>query len=214
MNVGTYVRRVQSGFGDFNEVAISREEIIDWLNEAQAYVVRETQCIKATLQEAANNFPVIIQDLFLIDAAAYGESLLRFTNTEHIEDWYKTPQRGIPQAYYYDANQIQLWPAPTASDATVVSIRYVASPEILDSGTGDSTELEVPVPFHNDLVIFGLVRAHEKNENYRAAEMKMQEFTANVAHRRFELQHGTEATFRVATLPEDYINDDYHDSLL
>lgn len=214
MDVGTYIRRVQSGFGDYNGIVIDDTEIIDWLNEAMDFVVRETQCIKTSLSTPANTFPIIIDDMFLLDAAYYGDRLINFTSDDNITSYNPVPMVGTPAVYYLNGVSIYLYPTPAVGDTTSVRVSYVPEPTHYTDATPANTVIDLPIPYHNDLVIFALARAHEKNENYRAAELKMQEFNGNVAYRRYEMQMGKDSPYQMVPDPYDVVDDNYYGSLL
>lgn len=208
MDIATYTRRVQNAFGDKYEIQLTKQDIIDALNEAQRYVTRETHCLSATATAAANTFPIIIADLMLIDRATYGGRLLDFTQEEAIDGWYTTPQIGVPMVYYLKTNKIHLWPTPLASDTTSVAVTYVPEPTQYTTITATNTILQVPIPYHDDMVMLALVRAHEMNENYRAAELKMTEFQNNVSHRRYEQQVGKDQAYQIPPSYHDYVEFD------
>ena len=190
MDIAEYKRRVQSRFGDKYNDLLTDQDLIDFLNEAQRTVVRETQCLYATASSAANTFPVTIADLMLLDKLTYDSYVLEFATDAAIDAWYNLPQTGVPIVYYLKGNKVHLWPTPLASDIKTVAVSYVPQPTQYTTGTSTATVLQVPIPFHDDLVTFGVARAYEFQQNYRAMELAMAEFNKNIGMRTFEVQVG------------------------
>ncbi len=204
MDIAEFKRRVQNRFGDEFNDQISDQDLIDFLNEAQRTVVRETQCIYVSATSAANIFPITIADLMLLDRVTYDTRYLEFTSEDKIDNWHYMPQSGVPVGYYLKGNKVYLWPTPLASDTKSVVVSYVPQPTQYTTGTSTSTALAVPIPFHDDLVTFGVARAYEFAQNYRAFELAMAEFNKNLGMRSFEVQVGKDEAPQVGADPYDY----------
>lgn len=187
MNTAGVVTRVKSLFGDSNEIFINDSNIVDWINEAQLEICRETHYKVGT--STANNAQafrtgVTLTDALLIRTITYGTTPLSLMDTETIDRMgLRELSDGIPQAYYFVGPAIYLFPKPESTDTTTVTVSYVKAPTDLTT-TGSS--LDIPVVYHNDLCNFIVMRAHERNENYRAAELYEAKFRASLGQRRYE----------------------------
>lgn len=183
MDVPTLIRKVQRLFGDDAQILISNTDLIDWINDAQLQIVRETNCLTATHNAAASTFPIATPASFMrAFRILYGNLTLQPTTLEDLDSKnhdlsYFT---GSPAFYYIFANQIFLFPDPLSSDTTTVTIQYSKYPDTVSLTTDPLT---VPVIYHEDIVRFCLARAHERNENYRAYEINMNEFLTRIGQR-------------------------------
>lgn len=176
MDVPTLIRRVKRSFGDDGDVMLSNpQDYLDWANEAQMRIVRETNCLTATLSQAASTFPVAYPADFLrLRRVLYGTVALQEINVEDLDaKAFDTTVKDAPIFFYFLNNTIALYPTPLASDSTSVSLQYTKTPTSLAL---ISDALTVPVHYHDDIVNWCLYRAHERNENWQAADHAMDLF--------------------------------------
>lgn len=208
MLVSEIITRVQNNFGDSNQVMIFDNHIIDWINEGMLEIVRETQCISKlenSIQAAAfnNNAGVAVADMILLKRVYYGADPLLLIEPETMDRLGYLPQVGIPTGYYTEGSRIFMYPTPTSTDTTVVTIFYVPAPATV------LTVAESPgIPFyyHGDLAEWCLAKAHERNENYRASEVVMTRFMKNISKRKFE-SLSRDDTYR--TIQPDVMDQEY-----
>ena len=66
MDMTTLIRKVGRSFGDTGQIVITNDDIIDWVNEAQLKICRQTHCLTATTSQQANVFPVSLPSDFLV----------------------------------------------------------------------------------------------------------------------------------------------------
>lgn len=69
--------------------------------------------------------------------------------------------------------------------------------------TAAFNEFTIPEVYHEDVVKFCLARAHNKNQNFRAAEAEMEQYDRRVSTRRNEAQAIDAPLYKIAD-PEDY----------
>lgn len=208
MNTAGVIARVQSIFGDANGVFITNTHIVDWINNGQLEIARETQYKISTDASTyqANDFiaGVNITTALLIKKIKYDTRYLALIDSE-TPDRMSTPfaEDENPRAYYIIGQSIFLYPAPASTDVTQMTVTFVSAPTDLAS---EASALDIPVRFHNDLCNFVIGRAHERNENWRAAEYYEQKFRASLAQRKFESMSGDDSFYSVG--PDALDHDD------
>ena len=176
MDVPTLIRRVKRSFGDDGDVMLSNpQDYLDWANEAQMRIVRETNCLTGSVSRAANTFPLAYPADFLrLRRLVYGTVVLSEINIEDLDlKSFDTTVKDTPMYFYFINNTIALYPTPVTSDTTVVTVQYSKQPTTL---TLTSDVLTVPTHYHDDIVNWILYRAHERNENWQAADHASQMF--------------------------------------
>jgi len=67
-------------------------------------------------------------------------------------------------------------------------------------------EFTVPEVYHEDVVKFCLARAHNKNQNWRAAETEMEQYDRHVSTRRNEAQSTDQPQYKISD-PDDFQNE-------
>lgn len=182
MDVPTLIRNVQRTFGDDNQVFITEADVMDWVNDGQMEIVRETGCLVATVTPAASAFPYTLPaDFIRVARVRYGTYSLDLIRLEDLEaKKFDLTSKDTPFFYYLKNDTICLFPDPTDSDATVVTFEYLKTPTVITTTAG---LLTVPVHFHADLILWCVMKAHERNENYRAMELALQRFKNNLSVR-------------------------------
>jgi hypothetical protein len=107
-----------------------------------------------------------------------------------------------PQYWYYEGGKANLWPIPDS--IVTVDITYVKTPDTMVDAA--SAEFTVPEVYHEDVVKFCLARAHNKNQNFKAAESEMEQYDRRVSTRRNEAQAPETALYKIpdAMDYEDY----------
>jgi len=182
METSLLVRKVLRSFGDDNGIFVKTDDVIDWINEAQLEIVRETNCLALETTALANAMPWTLPDDFLKTARViYGTVPLKLADIESLDAMmYDLTVRDRPTFYYFVSGSLRLFPKALTTDSTVVTIQYTTTPALL---TEEADQLTIPAVYHEDVVQFCKARAHERNENWRGMEIAMAAFDANVANR-------------------------------
>lgn len=182
MDVATVLRNVQRTFGDSNQVFITEQDIIDWINDAQTEIVRETGCLSATVTPVANDFPYTLPaDFIRIGRVKYGTYSLDLIRLEDLEaKKFDLTSTDTPFFYYVTNSTLCLFPDPPTADTTVVTFEYLKIPTVIVTA---ANPLTVPVHYHQDVVTWCVMKSHERNENYRAMELALQRFNSNLSIR-------------------------------
>lgn len=208
------IRKTQRSIGDDNEILITKADIVDWINEAQTYITRETQYRTATTTGNASTFVngVTISDLLLLKRIYYGARPLALIDVETRDRMgLAEVAAGTPYGYFMDGLSIFLFPTPTATDTTTVTTHYVDEPTALATF---SSSLDLPAIYHEDIVLLCKMRANERNENYRAAEHFEKQFKEALAQRKYEGQSQDDSFHVVGPDYEDFNTGGYYDGVL
>jgi hypothetical protein len=88
----------------------------------------------------------------------------------------------------------------TSSGHTMTTTAGVVTPA--------KNEFTVPEVFHEDIVKYCLAKAHNKNQNFRAAEAEMEQYDRRVSTRRNEAQAPETAIYKIPD-PNDYEDYDF-----
>lgn len=170
MLVSDITRKVQRLFGDSSsEIIIVQADIYDWVNEAQLLITRKTHCLTNTNNAAASTYPATLPaDWIITKRVTYDtpELPLHLADIEDLDAYSIDPTYAdAPQFYYFFNGKLNLYPNPGGTK--IVHHYYVKTPTNV-TAPGDTPSL--PISFHEDLVRFCLMRAHERNENSKGME--------------------------------------------
>lgn len=182
MDLKTLIRKVQRLFGDGRGVIVREPDIIDWANDGQLQIVRDTKCLVEEVTVAANAFPWSMPADFLdMGRITYDVVPLASTTVDDLDaKRFDQTIEAQPFFYYAVKNQIRLYPVANTTDTTSCVIQYLKIPAALVTPNDD---LSIPVMYHEDLVQFCLARAHSRNENYKGYETAMNEYLSRVGSR-------------------------------
>lgn len=197
MNTADVIRRVQRGFGDNNESQIYINDIIDWINDGQMEIVRQTQCLQKTasfdIVSGAENGPFPLPADFLFERrVTYNNVTLTVTSLPELDEFNQAVdnlQPGgvtVPNYYYIWGQALYIHPAPAAPVSQPLKTWYINAPTTISIAT-DS--LSIPPSFHEDVVRFALMRARELNEDYSGADRLQSEFEQRMGKSRDQSQH-------------------------
>lgn len=188
-------RKVRRLFGDEFDIIIEKQDIIDWTNAAQVDIARKTYCLPTDVIQPASAFPYIVADMYLMYRVTYGNPAQpkSFTTLEDIDAKtipYGLAPVGTPDSYYLRGKKVYLYPTPSPTDTTNVTITYDRAP--VDLVLNGNLLLDIPSIYHEDVVRYVLARAHEKNENYEGQNMSDTYYNDGLAQRIHESTHGDE----------------------
>lgn len=186
MLVSDITRKVQRLFGDSSaEIIITQADIYDWINEAQLLIVRKTHCLTATATAAASTYPTNLPaDWVITKRVTYDtpEISLKLCDIEDLDAYSIDPTfADTPSFYYFFNGKLNLYPTPGGTKS--VRHYYVKIPTNV-TAVGDTPS--IPISFHEDIVRFCLMRAHERNENFKGVETSAQIFQSTDGFRQEE----------------------------
>jgi len=183
MDVATVIRNVKRSFGDDGDVLFDNPgDYIDWINDGQMQIARQTGCLSGTSTGAASTYPLTYPaDFMRVGRLRYGNYALDPIRLEDLDaKKLDLTSKDRPFFYYPLNGTICLFPDPTDTDTTSVVLNYVKTPVVI-TVIGDA--LTVPVHYHPDVITWCLMKAHERNENYRMMEMMKMKFDENLGMR-------------------------------
>lgn len=173
MNTGDVIRRVQRIFGDNTEAQIYITDILDWINDAQLEIVRQTKCltVKKDFDATGTAGPFALPADFLFEERVTFDGLVQVRTNLQDLDSYVTISAGVsydvPSYYYLWQDALWLYPVPVRQGTGMLSLWYVQAPATIST---QGAPLGLQLPYHEDIVRYCLMRAHELNENYTAAD--------------------------------------------
>jgi hypothetical protein len=189
--VDEIVRRVQRIFGDSNQAQISIEDIVDWINDAQRMISRETEILEGQvdLNTSSTKESIELPTDFIRERRVthLGNKLERTTLGEL--DNYAYPSDPLlsttnqANAYYIWGNDLYLYPWPKVNATGTVHLWYTRLP--VDVVTVDDVP-EIPTRMHAEIVDYCLSIARESNEDWDAANAKLQQFTTRMGRSKDE----------------------------
>ena len=187
MNVGTIKSRVQRAFGDESSTFIEATDVLNWLNDGQMEIVRKTNC----LQAETNGTTVVGTNKLLLTTIAPGLLAVQKFMINYIQLKYSDisgpnlsssdAPLNVETGSYFIWNGYIYWNMLDAGTAYNYRIYYLKSPTAL---AVDADIPEIPVEFHEDLVIWCLIKANEMTEDYDAADRYRTQFRERVANSR------------------------------
>jgi len=185
--------RVKRQFGDESGVQITDEDIVRWANDAQRDIVMRNESVLQTIGttnsvagQQAYSFPADLLILRSIhykredaDPAFYKLRGMSYTEfDEYIDGWEGTAYGpSHPIVYTTYADQIYLFPIPVSSGTDNIKIVYSRQPLELSS---DTDNIDLPPAYFNAVVDFCLVKAYQLDEDWNAAGLLSNEYTARV----------------------------------
>lgn len=207
MLLADVIRQVQREFGDDNEIFLTKQDIVDFVNEARIRIARD-----ANIGYASNTFTASVGSYTFASSSSttipairrvsYGTKAIQYMSLETLDSINVDRELpGEPEFYYVQGNTLKLFPKPLATDSTTVTVE---TNSIFANLIPTDSDLQIPVQYHNDLVLFAIARAHHRDQNHRAAELKMAEFEKNIALRRYDSEHPTEDFAVVRDDPWDH----------
>lgn len=200
MNLDQAVRQVQTIFGDNFEVQFEAEDVVDWINEAQMTIARETECFTATqtatygstTQGVSYNADFIGERRVTWDGIPLDRTELTSIDNLGVLPPDVSGGIGTPTHFYFWDQKIWLYPQPSTSKT--LTLYYIAAPATLSNM---SDQLTVPGHYHKDVVRMALVRARELNEDYSEASRLQSEVDQNLGKARDDQQNRARETYPV-----------------
>lgn len=214
MLISEVADHVRNSVGDRGGIFTSDPLIILWCNEAVSDIYRETDIGPTTF----------VEETFTPGSATWvADRILRINtifkkeSTHSLEekslDWiisYYGPsyyvERGTPRYYftYLSAGSNGITLVPTPDVETQCVINYTALPDKF-TATTDTLDNVLPENMFYDVIQFCIMRAHEKEKDFRASEKAQEHYLANVAKRKDEAHRLDDDFFSITPDPYDYL---------
>lgn len=214
MNVQDVVTRVRRTFGDESGVQITDDDLIRWINDAQAKIGRENEGLMeatATANIVQNQMeydvPADFSILRSLKFKGYRIKYMSFAEfNEYIDGYSAAPGispygPGIPEIFMVWENKITLFPKPNENVTNGLTIYYIKHPASVGT-LADA--LTVPLSYHNTVIDYCLQQAYELDEDYQKAELKKATVADDLMKLNDRNKWGSQEYYpRITTLPED-----------
>lgn len=202
------IQAVKRQFGDESGVQIEEGDIIRWVNDAQDVIVARNKVIKAraTLRtiggEADYRFPT--EDVHQVESLHVNGAYIPhvdFSTAERrilVED----PSRvstGDPALWSDWGGRFILWPTPDKDSR--IDLYFTKRPRKI---TSSEELLGVPDKYYQDVVRFVLQNAYEMDEDYKASQMKREQFDESLLSMGEEERAGQHMSYHVIPAPLDF----------
>lgn len=184
MLVSEIAIRVKRQFGDEAGAQITDADIIRWCNDAQQEIAIANDLLQVsatTTTTAGTQKYTIPSNLLILRSAKWQGVKLQGVSMEEADaltlSTSASSPTGVPTTFWQFARQIYLWPIPSSSGTTDLTLYYTRIPNTL-TATTDTPEL--PLQYHPRLVEYCIAQAAELDDNLQQYALKMQQFKANV----------------------------------
>lgn len=205
MNVSEITSRVKFQFGDESGVQIDDSKIIRWLNDGLrefAYQNRLFQA-KATVPIVVGTKAYVLPpNLLRLHAVKVDFVPIKEMSVIEVDEYISqadgTTSTGSAQVYWMYGDEINLYPIPDS--VQTLQIYYSKVPDELAATTD---VIPVPEEYRTRLVEYCLTQAYEMDENFKAAQIKGEQFRSGLNDMRDAQQ-----SIRDSTYPQiNYISD-------
>lgn len=132
MNEAELKRKVKRMFGDEYALIINDQDILDWCNEGQLRIARETSYNDVTVSAVASAFPIDLPQKILVNRVLYKNTPLPFTDRVQLDAYAPNEDvTGEPEFYYVEDQRLYLWRQPPANNTQNVEVTYSSTPDKL-----------------------------------------------------------------------------------
>lgn len=216
MNVSDILVRVKRNFGDESGVQITDADIIRWINDGQRQIVLMNEGLlenRATSDSVAgqNEYSLPADILVLKHIQFKDQGQDSYFNVKplnlndfnaYIDGWDGTTfQRGTPTVYTVFAGKILFFPTPDTAQTAAIKVYYNRKPVVvvLTTDTPDLPEL-----YHEALVKHCLTMAYQLDEDWDAAQLKVQDRDSDISLLRGRDDWKQQGTYPLISInPED-----------
>lgn len=183
------VTAVNRQFGDEAEIQISSADIIRWINQAQNEIVISNTTINegmasADIVQDQDKYPLLSDPAFADVARVHtvlyqGRPVKNISFQEALAFIGKSTSdgSGSPQLYYIKNGTLVFFPVPDANVPGGLTLHFTKTPKAVVN-IGD--KLTVPDTFYNAVLQYVIAQAQELDENWQAAQVKLQQFEKSV----------------------------------
>lgn len=216
MDIPGLATRVKRQFGDESGVQIVDADIINWINDAQLYIVSQnedlfqtTATVNIVVSQQDYPFPSDMLTLFSVSLKPAGftsyvqlKQLQIQEFNELINGWDGTFYgTGMPYVYTVFAGNIKLFPPPDTAATAGIKFSYNKSPTTISALTGN---LEVPAQYQNAVLNYCLQQAYEMDENFQASQVKAGQVDIAVHSNKFnDIKNANESYPTITVLADD-----------
>lgn len=206
------ITAVKRQFGDSSGTQVNNAHIFAWINDAQREIVKENpeirqEMVQINVTAGTSTYPILthIPDMLIIHSLHYRGMILRNMSFVEAQEYIIRGDpvlEGEPTLWYEYAGTINLWPKPSTSYASGLTVFYSSAPTEIDAV---GTLLEVPDAYFNAVVSYAMWKAYEMDDNFASGEVMQRQFYESVT-RLSNRQRAQDNRYPTVTLlPEDYL---------
>lgn len=196
MALERYTRTVQEiitatnrQFGDEAEIQVSSADIIRWINQAQNEIAISNTTINegmasANIVQDQDKYALLSDPAFADVARVHtvlyeGRPVKNISFQEALVFIGSSTSKGSgdPQFYYIKNGTLVFFPIPDHNVTGGLTLHFTKTPKQVVTA-GD--KLTVPDTFYNAVLQYVIAQAMELDENYQAAQVKLQQFEKSV----------------------------------
>ena len=194
--------QVKRQFGDEYEVIIYDSDIYNWIHEAELDIIRAVGTNDQIVSTPMSNFPINYVANITVKRITVNGRPLEFTTLPELDSLGVriTDGVGTPMYWFVEDEKITLYPTDPNSNQAV-KITYNKTPVLLTGAAGE--QLVVPESFHTDIVSYVLSKAHNKDKNFQAEKIALDQYQRNLSQRAGESDGSDVAEYKGGD-PLDY----------
>lgn len=184
-DVADYIKRQ---FGDESAVQVTDSDLLRWINDGQMEIVSVNRILRAKASAGVlagqdtydlPNLRVIAIEAVHVNGRSVEHMAFQDVEKYLIQNDPERTQTGQPRYWYDYGDQITFWPRPDTTAAGGLVIFYIKEPDPVASL---DDLLTIPDKYYNTLARYVLTQAYEMDEDWQAARLKGEQFTADLAN--------------------------------
>lgn len=184
MDVATALTRIKRQFGDEYDVIIMDDDIYGWIYEAEMDIIRTVGANEQTMEQGTTVFPLNVPENINITRLSIDGRVLKYTSiNEMASQNLNINATGARTAWYKKNSTLYLYPADSLLQT--VTIEYTKIPTIMQ-GPPETNLFTVPEKYRTDVIQYCLAKAHNKNRNYQAERVHMENYQSSLGLRKEE----------------------------
>lgn len=184
MDVATVLRRVKRQFGDEYDVIVLDDDIYGWIYEAEMDIIRNVGANEQVMEQGSTVFPLSIPDNVNITRISIDGQVLRYMSVQEMANQnMNIDAMGARSTWYKKGNVVYLY--PTDSLVQNITIEYTKIPTIMQ-GPAETNLFTVPEKYRTDVIQYCLAKAHNKNRNFQAERVHMENYQSSLGLRKEE----------------------------
>jgi len=208
MDVATVIRRIKRQFGDEYDVVVLDDDVYGWIYEAEMDIIRNTGTNEQTMTQSSTLFPLAVPTNVNIIRVSIDGTALTYLPPNVIQDQgFNEDAQGAYSSWYKVNTTLYLYPTDTL--VVNVNIDYTKIPTIMQ-GPAETNVFTVPEKYRTDVIQFCLARAHNKNRNFQAERVHMENYDRSLGLRREEAYAIDGAVYKGVD-PMDFDNEFWYD---
>lgn len=215
MDIPGLATRLKRQFGDESGVQVVDADIINWINDAQQYIVsnnedllQQTSTVNIVAGQQDYTFPTDLLTLFSVSMKYTGQlsynqlkqlSIQEFN--ELINGWDGTFYgSSMPYVYTVFNSAIKIFPPPDAAVAAGIKWYYNRTPTVIAALVGN---FDLPAQYHNAILNYCLQQAYEMDENFQASQLKAGQVDSAIHNNKSGDNRNANEAYQVITVLAD-----------